>query len=804
MLSLLLLKNDPKAGSKRDEPNPPARVFICFRSEDTEQLVGRFRDYLDRDFKVGQYFSDEDIVSGQKWLKRLEAEVGRATVVLCFIGSRWLARTAGESRPRLFEADDVLRQEIEWSLRKRKARSSIVIPVLVDGAKLPRKDEIPESIHGLLAIQAFPLRSRSWAEDYQAIRAELLARAVRPNLRHRLKPSSILAATRALPGRITRASRRWRERAASRREAKAAEDRAREARRTSAAFGKPKTLNEPSFGTIVFIGLIILVIVSVVRSSTDTYSIRGVQRDFGQGEALLPMPRSGAAWSPVSVSLAEYFAANSPQAPEAMRDARGRPLPVEPVPAFPVWHRPPGELAVEDEELVRLPEALLRSGTPEKSTVERTLFLDQPGFEMAHLEIDVSAGWVNSLLGRDPWQKKFWPEDEEGRADWELDGRRSWVPSRLRLDGHEAEFWRHGSSPRLWGHRMPRSRRLLVIDAGVGDEPSRRDRQARALAIRMLDRGLVEAALLGADWAAGRSVCEEMSMNECLYVLETSQGTPGTGIGHELKVLADDLMPLIDSLDHTDVPELAGLVEWATRLVAIKGDFELHPVVDLEFVALPGGSFSMGSPSPGEGPRHEVTLSPYLMQRYEVSRDLWIAVMGSAPKQQGNPFPIWGRGPEPALGISYHEALEFCGRFRELSGWPVHLPTEAQWEFACRAGLDAEAASDGSKLEERARIQSDQCLPVGSRSPNAWGLHDLQGNVWEWCRDWFAPAYEVATAAATRDPIGPEEGEERVRRGGGYDSAPTAARPTFRSHLPPKTVRLDTGFRMIMRLGTGR
>ena len=236
----------------------------------------------------------------------------------------------------------------------------------------------------------------------------------------------------------------------------------------------------------------------------------------------------------------------------------------------------------------------------------------------------------------------------------------------------------------------------------------------------------------------------------------------------------------------------------------------------IEMVWLPGGTFTMGSPvsetlmsDSDERPQHQVTLGGFWIGKYEVTQGQYRAVMGTNPSY----FKARTHGENPAERpvecVSWYDALEFCNRLSEREGltpyytidkttsdpnntntydthkWLVtrrasangyRLPTEAQWEYACRAGTTTPFSTGGSITTDQANYNGDagiyreRTIPVGTFEANPWGLHDMHGNVWEWCWDWYGSSYYSSDAAAGPDPVGPVSGSNRVWRGGSWGS----------------------------------
>ncbi|HJZ56969.1 MAG TPA: formylglycine-generating enzyme family protein [Gemmataceae bacterium] len=240
----------------------------------------------------------------------------------------------------------------------------------------------------------------------------------------------------------------------------------------------------------------------------------------------------------------------------------------------------------------------------------------------------------------------------------------------------------------------------------------------------------------------------------------------------------------------------------------------------LGFVLIPAGSFEMGSPAaePGhrtnEGPTHEVVIGKpfYLAARVVTQRD-FLTVTGHNPSKFG---PGNGGGPEhPVEMVSWDDAVAFCRLLSDrpeerAAGRSYRLPTEAEWEYACRAGKAGTPFGHGAALSpEHANFDAahpygdvrpgasvGHTTPVGRYPANAWGLHEMHGNVWEWCSDWYVEGYY--RQSPTRDPGGPPAGRFRVLRGGSWRNQGTACRAAYRNALAPHQRDSATGFRVVL------
>ena len=213
--------------------------------------------------------------------------------------------------------------------------------------------------------------------------------------------------------------------------------------------------------------------------------------------------------------------------------------------------------------------------------------------------------------------------------------------------------------------------------------------------------------------------------------------------------------------------------------------------IALELVHIPAGSFQMGSPEAEHGRRddetqHPVTLTKsFYIGKHLVTQQQWEQVMGSNPSME--------KGPDlPVTDVSWDECQEFLGKLNAAHHGGFRMPTEAEWEYACRAGTTTTYAFGNTITRDEANFDGVSITPVGKYPPNAFGLHDMHGNVWEWCNDWYAPSH----AGAVTDPQGPAEGETRVLRGGTFFNSDAFVRSANRVNLSP-TNRTDiVGFRV--------
>jgi formylglycine-generating enzyme required for sulfatase activity len=218
------------------------------------------------------------------------------------------------------------------------------------------------------------------------------------------------------------------------------------------------------------------------------------------------------------------------------------------------------------------------------------------------------------------------------------------------------------------------------------------------------------------------------------------------------------------------------------------------------FERIPAGTFTMGSPvlepdrSDTETP-HVVTISrSFYIQSTEVTQRQWAAVMGD------NPSGFEECADCPVNHVSWQNVQLFLARLSAMDHRTYRLPTEAEWEYAAKAEAAGSpmpaAVDDPSPLGDRAWYlvhARGRVRPVASRRPNAWGLYDTLGNVWEWCSD----RYGAFPPGGQLDPAGPATGDRRVTKGGSYDNASALCRPAARNAFPESHRGVNLGFRVV-------
>ena len=226
-----------------------------------------------------------------------------------------------------------------------------------------------------------------------------------------------------------------------------------------------------------------------------------------------------------------------------------------------------------------------------------------------------------------------------------------------------------------------------------------------------------------------------------------------------------------------------------------------HNLPDIAMVYVSGGTFTMGATSEqgsdaysDEKPAHSVTLSGYYIGKYEVTQELWKAVMGSNPSRfKGDNLPV--------ERVSWNDVQEFLRKLNAMTGKRYRLPTEAEWEFAARGGN----SSRGYKYSGSNSIgnvawydgnSGSRTHAAGTKSPNELGIYDMSGNVREWCQDWYSSSYYVSSPR--NNPRGPNSGSYRVFRGGGWVSNAGFCRVSYRYDGTPDSRLSDLGFRLAL------
>lgn len=218
--------------------------------------------------------------------------------------------------------------------------------------------------------------------------------------------------------------------------------------------------------------------------------------------------------------------------------------------------------------------------------------------------------------------------------------------------------------------------------------------------------------------------------------------------------------------------------------------------LNMKFAIIPSGCFQMGSSTTTEeSPVHEVCLERFYLSKHEVTQAQWKAVMGTNPSS-------WSSCGEqcPVNSVSWNSVQDFINRLNELGSNKYRLPTEAEWEYACRGG-EQQKYCGGNDLDLFAWHSGNSepnIHPVGRKAPNGYGLYDMSGNVWEWVFDRYdAKFYANSPKNNPQGPVPPYQQHKRIFRGGSVKSSQDYMRPTLRNANDPRTSFGDLGFRLV-------
>jgi len=366
----------------------------------------------------------------------------------------------------------------------------------------------------------------------------------------------------------------------------------------------------------------------------------------------------------------------------------------------------------------------------------------------------------------------------------------------VKVNGQPADLL--PGSPVNWTAVLPATGEEMEITAAASDLAGNQELTAHRLVSKMGQPAEVEVspppAVAEAAVTAGSAKMTAVPMNP---------GAEAKGAGEEIreaKVEGGLKWPLWDGKEAiADYAKRTGLAVMKT--ISAGGE-------NLDLRLIPAGSFLMGSRpeeagrSADEGPLHRVVITqPFYMGKTEVTQAQYEKVTGANPSH----FKV---ADHPVEQVTWLDANSFLAK----AGQGLRLPTEAEWEFACRAGTSTsyssgdnrEAAASagwyGYDEESDRAISSGQTYPVAGKAANGFGLHDMHGNVYEWCADWYAPGYYQTSPV--KDPAGASGGDERVLRGGSWEAPAASARSANRNGFNPESRGYVVGFRVVLPLSS--
>jgi formylglycine-generating enzyme required for sulfatase activity len=293
-------------------------------------------------------------------------------------------------------------------------------------------------------------------------------------------------------------------------------------------------------------------------------------------------------------------------------------------------------------------------------------------------------------------------------------------------------------------------------------------------------------------------LCEVLDWYLQRYGVEQHGGVAAAG-----GTSAPTVAPPVDS-----ATEPAGRIPESPKtrpVISVGAPREIINSIGMKFVLIPAGEFLMGSPDTdkdafdNEKPQHRVQITrPFYLGATEVTQGQYRAATGKTPSH------FQGSDDLPVEQVSWNDAIAFCDKLNELEkgsleGACYRLPTEVEWEYACRAGSTTRYSfgDDPVRLSDHAWFRANSAgktHPVGQKQPNAWGLNDMYGNVWEWCCDAYEARYDQQSPGA--DPLCSSEAGSRVYRGGSWVGSPRLCRSAFRRGETPGIRYFGVGFRV--------
>jgi formylglycine-generating enzyme required for sulfatase activity len=270
------------------------------------------------------------------------------------------------------------------------------------------------------------------------------------------------------------------------------------------------------------------------------------------------------------------------------------------------------------------------------------------------------------------------------------------------------------------------------------------------------------------------------------------------------------VLPFVISCTGSSETNKAGISSESQSTLQLRDLPKITNSIGMKLVLIPKGTFTMGPTIDekelfGHEEQHEVTISQdYYLGVTEVTQAQYEKMMGKNPSYFQGAKVGNANTALPVENVSWDDAVEFCKKLSDLpeekkAGRVYRLPTEAEWEYACRSGSksaysfgeSSKSLGDYAWFDQNSNGQTD---PVGQKKPNAWGLYDMLGNVWEWCSDW----YDEYPKGAVSDPTGPIKGSVRVYRGGSWSNVAVGCRSAYRRRSAPSLRGDHLGFRVAL------
>ena len=322
-----------------------------------------------------------------------------------------------------------------------------------------------------------------------------------------------------------------------------------------------------------------------------------------------------------------------------------------------------------------------------------------------------------------------------------------------------------------------------------------------ATALNLMQNGSMRALAQAQLGLAGVTE-ESMSSGQRASILAKEQAL----VQKKAMETADKAREFLEKIAMEKVAAEAADEKAATEMAKITA-----ALLDMTFNKIPAGTFLLGSPvtekdRDDDEDQHKVTISkPFYMQTTEVTQGQWTAVMGTEPWKGQSRVK---EGPDyPAVYVSWNDAVAYCEKLSMREGETYRLPTEAEWEYACRAGTtttwsfgdDEASLGDYAWYKENAfDIDEMYAHQVSLKEPNVWSLYDMYGNAWEWCSDYYGKDYYIESPQT--DPTGPTSGSSRVLRGGSWNNSSRFTRSAVRLRYGADNRYSNVGFRLVREL----
>lgn len=289
-------------------------------------------------------------------------------------------------------------------------------------------------------------------------------------------------------------------------------------------------------------------------------------------------------------------------------------------------------------------------------------------------------------------------------------------------------------------------------------------------------------------------------VQKCIVEIDKCKGvTPSVAVATESETAKN----IQDKQEKTEQKKIAAQKDKRKAIIAANSvpstpseKVFTDPITGMEFVLVPGGCFQMGDTlgdgNTAEKPVHKVCVDGFYLGKYEVTQIEFQKIMDVNPSnfKKGDRYPV--------ESVSWDATQNFINALNSKSGKSYRLPTEAEWEYAAKAGGGQDKYAGSNDIDVVAwhsGNSGDELHPVGQKQPNSLGLYDLSGNVWEWCSDWYNANYY--RTSPQNKPDGPSTGTGRVDRGGGWDSNPRKMRTANRDSYGPDRSFKNIGFRIV-------